>query len=91
MSDTETTPEGAFSAAARKAGNHRTITINFEGLGSVTLPPSEELAYLGGIGLLAAVGVLEWPLAGILAAGHLLSRSSRNNAFKAFGEALEEA
>jgi hypothetical protein len=83
--------DGSYRNAAQRARDHRTITINFEGLGSVTLPPTEELAFLGGIGALAAVGILEWPLAGVLIAGHLLARSSRNGALKAFGEALEEA
>lgn len=84
------TKSGSYRAAAQKARDHRTITINFEGLGSVHLPPTDELAFLGGVGLLAAVGVIEWPIAGVLAAGHLLARMSRNGAFKAFGEALEE-
>ncbi len=58
---------------------------------ALTLPPTDDLAFLGGVGVLAAAGIIEWPLAGILAVGHLPSRSSRNSAFKAFGEALEEA
>ncbi|WP_212745913.1 hypothetical protein [Sinomonas susongensis] len=84
-------PHGWFSSAAQRASRRSTITIRFEGIGSVTLPPTDDLAFLGGIGLLAAVGILEWPVAGVLAAGHLLSRHTRNDALKAFGEALEEA
>lgn len=91
MTDTERASKGTYSAAARRAGNQRTITINFEGLGSVRLPPSDELAFLGGLGVLAVAGLLEWPVAGVLAAGHLLARSSRNKTLKAFGDALEEA
>lgn len=93
MTETTVTAAGQgpdYAGAADRARAHRTITINFEGLGAVRLPPSDELAFLGGIGVLAAVGIIEWPLAGVLAVGHLISRSARNNALKAFGEALEE-
>ncbi|KHL00305.1 hypothetical protein [Sinomonas humi] len=90
MPDTNARPQGAFSKAGRKAAHHRTVTINFEGLGSVRLPPVEDLGFVGGVGVLATAGILEWPLAGILAAGHLLARSSRSNALKEFGDALEE-
>ncbi|WP_212745856.1 hypothetical protein [Sinomonas susongensis] len=89
--DGASTPRGRYSAAADKARDRRSITINFEGIGSVKLPPTEDLAFLGGMGVLAAAGILEWPVAGILAAAHLLTRSSRNSTIKAFGEALEEA
>lgn len=82
---------GSYATAAQRAQDHRTITINFEGLGSMRLPPKEELAFLAGMGLLAAAGIIDWPVAGILAVGHLIARNSRNRAFKEFGEALEEA
>lgn len=88
---TQARAEGTYSKAARKATKHHSVTINFEGLGSVTLPPIEDFGFLGGLGLLAAAGILEWPLAGILAAGHILSKSSNRGALKAFGDALEEA
>ncbi|GAB3270712.1 hypothetical protein GCM10027449_05870 [Sinomonas notoginsengisoli] len=91
MTETERAAKGTYSAAASKAGNHRTIIINFEGVGTVRLPPTDELAFLGGIGVLAAAGIIEWPVAGVLAAGHLISRISRNKTLKAFGDALEEA
>ncbi len=34
-----------------------------------TLPPPERLVYYGGLGVLAAVGVLEWPVAAAVGAG----------------------
>lgn len=58
-------------------------------LGAVHLGTTEQLAYLGGIGVLAAVSVIEWPVAVVLVAGHVLTNQSRNKTLHAFGEALE--
>ncbi len=33
------------------------------------LPPTERLLYYGGLGLMATVGVLEWPVAGAVGVG----------------------
>ena len=37
------------------------------------LPPTERLAYYGGIGILAAVGALEWPVAAAVGVGFWLT------------------
>lgn len=58
---------------------------------TVTLPGYDELAFFGGIGALALLGVLEWPVAGLLMAGHALSRARHNTMLHEFGEALEQA
>jgi hypothetical protein len=84
-------PPGAARQAAIGATRHYSLRINFEGLGTVTLPPADELAFLGGIGVLAIAGLIEWPLAGVIAAGHLLARSKHNQTLREFGEALESA
>ncbi|TML26972.1 MAG: hypothetical protein E6G35_10125 [Actinobacteria bacterium] len=43
------------------------------------LPPPERLVYYGGLGVMAAVGVVEWPVAAALGAGLWLAnrRSQR--------------
>ncbi|MEV6982863.1 hypothetical protein AB0M95_16600 [Sphaerisporangium sp. NPDC051017] len=38
------------------------------------LPPPERIAYYGGLGLLAAVGLLEWPVAAAIGAGTLIAQ-----------------
>jgi hypothetical protein len=58
-------------------------------LGTVTLPAAGELAFLGGVGVLAVVGAIEWPIAAVLGAGHLLASNQRNKVLREFGEALE--
>jgi hypothetical protein len=41
------------------------------------LPPTDRLAYYGGIGLMAALGVLEWPVAGAVGAGVWVASHAR--------------
>jgi hypothetical protein len=60
-------------------------------VGELHLPAAEDLAFLGGVVALAVIGVLEWPIAVLLGAGHTLALSRRNKVVRSFGEALEEA
>ncbi|MBI0298275.1 hypothetical protein JBE04_28365 [Streptomyces sp. PRKS01-29] len=57
----------------------------------VELPSEEQLWFLAGIGFLAAVQIIEWPVAAAIAIGHGLSHSQHGKALREFGEALEEA
>lgn len=41
------------------------------------LPPPERIAYYGALGVLAAVGVLEWPVAAAIGAGTMIARRRR--------------
>ena len=82
---------GSASQAAEQAAGGNAVRIVFEGIGTVELPPREDLAFFAGLGFLAVIGILEWPLAGVLAAGHIISRNSHNKALHQFGEALEAA
>jgi hypothetical protein len=60
-------------------------------VGELHLPAPDEIAFLGGVAALAVVGIVEWPVAFLLAAGHALALSHRNKVVQAFGEALEAA
>ena len=77
--------------AARTATHRNTLHLSVPGLGQVTLPPTDQLAYLGGIGALVALGVLEWPVGALLGVGHLLAADRNNKILSDFGEALGEA
>jgi hypothetical protein len=57
----------------------------------VTLPPAEQLAYVGGIVLLATLEIIEWPVGIALIAGRILAGASSNKVVQDFGHALEEA
>jgi L-cysteine desulfidase len=77
--------------AAEKATEKNSVRVPVPGIGTVTLPPAENLAFLGGIVLLTALEVIEWPVAVALAAGHALIARSHNKVIQDFGKALEEA
>jgi len=59
-------------------------------LGTVALPSGDELAFLAGVGVLAAFEVIEWPVAVLLGVGHALALDHRHRLLHDFGEALEE-
>ncbi|GGL17670.1 hypothetical protein [Planomonospora parontospora] len=42
------------------------------------LPSRERLAYYGGLGALAAFGLIEWPVAAAIGVGTVIARRSRN-------------
>ena len=77
--------------AAEEATAKNSVRVAVPGIGTVTLPPAENLAFLGGIVLLTALEVIEWPVAVALAAGHALATRTHNKVVKDFGQALEEA
>jgi hypothetical protein len=60
-------------------------------IGTVALPPGDQLAYVGGIAALVALGLLEWSVGMLLGAGHLLAADRSNKILSDFGEALEQA
>lgn len=80
-----------FRAAVTAARHIHETPVDLPVIGDVHLPSADELAFLAGIGALAAVGALEWPVALILGAGRLLSHAHRWRSLAAFGEALEHA
>ncbi|MGI5247352.1 hypothetical protein [Dactylosporangium sp. CA-139066] len=77
--------------AAHLATDHNSTQVSLPMLGTFRLPAGEELAFLGGIGVLAVLGAIEWPVAVVLAAGHALATNRRNKVVHEFGEALEKA
>jgi hypothetical protein len=60
-------------------------------VGDVAVPPPDKMTYYVGLGALAALGVLDWPVAGAIVAGHLLADQHRFSRLRGLGEAAEEA
>ena len=81
--------KSAAAAANRAASDSGRITI--QGIGTIDIPSGADLAYAAGIATLAALGLLEWPIAAVLGIGHLLSQSKQSKTLRGFGEALDEA
>lgn len=77
-------------AAAEHICERHSVSVQFDGR-RVELPSQEQLWFLAGLGVIAAVGILDWPVAAAIAIGHWLSHSQHGQALREFGEALEEA
>ncbi|OPF81105.1 hypothetical protein VT50_0211340 [Streptomyces antioxidans] len=77
-------------AAAEDVSARHSVTVQCDGR-RVELPSREQLCFLAGLGVIAAVGIIDWPVAAAIAIGHALSHSQRGKALRDFGEALEEA
>ncbi|NMH99887.1 hypothetical protein [Pseudonocardia acidicola] len=58
-------------------------------LGTVIVPPPEKVAFYAGIGVLAALGLVEWPIALIITVGHVLADQQHFRLARGVGEALE--
>jgi hypothetical protein len=77
--------------AADRAVQRESVHIELPFVGVVRLPPKDELAFMGGVTGMAAVGILEWPVALLLVLGHTLAANRHNRLMQEFGQALEEA
>jgi hypothetical protein len=77
--------------AADQAQHRDTLRVQLPMLGAVSLPAADQLAFLGGIGVLVGLGLVEWPVGALLGAGHLLAASRNHKILADFGNALEEA
>lgn len=67
------------------------FAVDLPVIGRVAVPRPEQLAYYGGLALLAAFEIIDWPVAAAVAAGHILASNHRSEVLEQIGEALEEA
>ena len=79
------------SEAVAHIRDAETFAVELPVVGRVTVPRPEQLAYYGGLALLAAFEIIDWPVAIAVAAGHALASSHHNEMLEQIGEALEEA
>jgi hypothetical protein len=93
------TPNGP-SAGQHRAGGHQaaekvaeknSLCVDVPMIGTLTLPPPQQLAYVGGVAALIALDVIDWPVGLVLIAGHVLATRSSNKMVRDFGDALEGA
>lgn len=76
--------------AVQRVREGESFAVNLPVVGQVEVPPPEQLAYYGGLAALAAFEIIEWPVALVIAAGHLLASNHRNRILEELGEAMEE-
>ncbi|MDV7347828.1 hypothetical protein R4255_30840 [Rhodococcus oxybenzonivorans] len=60
-------------------------------VGRVGIPRPEHLAFYAALGTLAALEIIEWPVAVIIAAGHVLAAEEHHRTLHELGDALETA
>jgi len=78
------------SEAVQQIREGETFAVNLPILGQVEIPRPEQLAYYGGLAALAAFELIDWPVALVIAAGHLLAANHHNRLLEELGEAMEE-
>ena len=76
--------------AVLRAIEKNTTQVVVPTLGSLRLPPPQTLAWLGGLAALALLEIVEWPVAVVVGAGHVLAHQNHVQLLRDFGEALEE-
>jgi hypothetical protein len=78
-------------STAVATATHNLRRVHLPGVGEVTLPPPERVAYYAGVGTLAAFGLIDWPVALVITAGHLLADQNMFARIRGLGEAAESA
>jgi hypothetical protein len=75
---------------AESAALRGLISINVAGRRLELLPP-EQIGFLAGVGLIAALGIIEWPVAVVVAVGHTIAYRAQRAGVRNIGAALEKA
>jgi len=89
-SGTSRSPSGSAKAAKTAVEAHGT-SLTVPSLGAVQLPSKGTLAYFAAVAGLAALGLLEWPVAVVIGVGHLLAQQRGNVLLEEFGDGLSDA
>ncbi|GAC1304742.1 MAG: hypothetical protein NVSMB16_00010 [Acidimicrobiales bacterium] len=57
----------------------------------VPLPTSAQLPWIAGLGIAAAIELIDWPVAILLAVGHTIMTNSKNEQLRELAEGIEAA
>jgi hypothetical protein len=87
----ESSSKTSHREAVQKVRDAQSFAVQLPVVGRVRLPRPEQLAFYGALGVLAAVEIIEWPVALVLATGHLLLHDEHSRVAQEIGEALEDA
>jgi len=89
-SRTSQSGRGSTKAAVKAVEAHSTA-LTLPAVGAVQLPSKGTFAYFGAVAGLAALGLIEWPVAVIIGVGHLLAQQHGNALLEEFGQGLSDA
>ena len=90
MAEKKTRQAMSQAEAVEKVREGETFVISLPLVGQVEIPRPEQLAYYGGLAALAAFELIDWPVAVVIAAGHLMAANHHNRLLEELGEAMEE-
>jgi hypothetical protein len=78
-------------SAVERVRDAQSFAVDLPVVGRVRIPRPEQLAYYGALAGLAALEIIDWPIALIIGAGHALAENHHNKVAEELGEALEQA
>ncbi len=90
MAEKKTRRRTSQREAVQHVREGETFAVNLPVLGQIEIPRPEQIAYYGGLAALAALEIIDWPVAVVIAAGHILASNHRNKLLEELGEAMEE-
>ncbi len=74
-----------------EAAKHYRRPVRLPMVGKVRLPPRDRLAYFAGLGVIAALGIIDWPVALVIGAGHVLADQHWSGVARGLGGAIRGA
>ena len=83
--------ESTHKSAVEVVRKAESFSVDLPGIGKIPIPRPEQLAYLGGLAALAALEIIDWPVALAIGAGHALAQQHHNRVARELGEALQDA
>jgi hypothetical protein len=87
----QTRRKPSHAEAVQKVREAQGFAVSLPVVGRVSVPRPEQLAFYGGLAALAALQIIDWPVALAITAGHVLASQHHNRVLEELGEALEEA
>lgn len=84
-------------ATKRAASPRRSSAAPEDQVSTITLPLvhaavlPEQLAYFGALGVLAALELIEWPLAAVLVTGHVIASRAHRRILREIAAGVDEA
>jgi hypothetical protein len=84
-------PRMSHRRAVERIRHSETFAVTLPVVGRVRIPRPDQLAYYGALAGLAALEIVDWPIALVVGAGHALASNQRNKVAQEIGEALEDA
>jgi hypothetical protein len=77
--------------AVERIRRAETFAVTLPVVGRVRIPRPDQLAYYGALAGLAALEIVDWPIALAIGAGHALASNHHSKVAEEIGEALEDA